>query len=140
MDIWVRNSHLMKKLILFFFAFAIIFASSCKKELIGPVNNGADNLNDIQVEPSFNWSTGQVVDINIIGLPTTIPVKSTLVISLNDGAVLYQCSHAMNIDVTINVTIPTTETQLLLKYGKIEYVVPVVNNHANFSFIPQIQE
>jgi hypothetical protein len=130
----------MKKLILFFFAFAIIFISSCKKELIGPVNNGADNLNDIQVEPSFTWSTGQVVDVNITGLPTTIPVKSTLSISLNDGTTVYQSFHAMNLDITIKVTVPSSETQLILKYGTMEYMIQIVDNQADFSFIPQVQE
>jgi hypothetical protein len=46
----------------------------------------------------------------------------------------------MDLDVTIEVTIPKTETQLLLKYGITEYLIEIVNNQANFSFIPQIQE
>jgi hypothetical protein len=46
----------------------------------------------------------------------------------------------MDLDATIEVTIPKTETQLLLKYGTAEYQIAIVNNQATFSFIPQIQE
>lgn len=130
----------MKNNNLYFLLFLIIFVVSCKKDFVGPVNPDNDKLENIQVSPTFNWSTGQNVTISIQGLPTTIPVKSTLSISLTDGTVLYQRFHAMDLDVTIEVTIPKTETQLLLKYGITEYLIELVNNQANFSFIPQIEE
>ena len=118
----------------------MIFFASCKKDLIDPVNPDNEKLESIQVSPTFNWSTGQNVIISVKGLPTTIPIKSTLSISLTDGTVLHQRFHAMDLDATIEVTIPKTETQLLLKYGTAEYQVAIVNNQATFSFIPQIQE
>jgi hypothetical protein len=130
----------MKKYNLFFLLSLMIFFASCKKDLTDPVYPDNDNLENIQVPSTFNWSTGQNVIISIQGLPTTIPIKSTLSISLTDGTVLHQRFHAMDLDATIEVTIPKTETQLLLKYGTAEYQVAIVNNQATFSFIPQIQE
>jgi hypothetical protein len=111
------------------------------KDLIDPpVSTQPTNLNEIQVEQEFNWSTSKDVEIHITGLPTIQPVYSTLNISLNDGSSLYQGFHSMSENLVIRVNIPTEVSDLNLQFGKITYNLTIETNRANFSFIPTITE
>jgi len=128
----------MKKLVSFTLSTLLIFLFSChKEENFTPTNN---NIKEIQVASTFKWSTDKTVDVSITGLPTEIPVNSTLTISLNDGSNLYQGSYDMNQSKVIRINIPDSETEISLKYGSVEHILPVEGNRVDFSFIPLVVE
>jgi NurA-like 5'-3' nuclease len=126
----------MKKLISFILSGLIIFLFSCRKE-----NNFTPpykNFSEIQVSSEFNWSTGKTVEVTITGIPTEIPVNSTLTISLKDGSNLYQGFYDMSQSTIIKLGIPDSETEIRLKYGNVEHILPVTGNKVEFSFIPTV--
>lgn len=126
----------MKKLGYFITLGVLILLSSCRKETDEIPISG--KLNSIQVSPTFNWSTSKTIDVNITGLPTEIPVISTLIISLEDGSSLYQGSHAMNQTKVIQITVPVIADKIKLKYGSVEYILTIETDKVDFSFIPKI--
>jgi hypothetical protein len=131
----------MKKLkfLILISAITIVSFTSCEKsEDIAPTNQ--NNMEDIKFDGAFNWSTGSTVTLNITGLPTEVPVKNTLTISFQNGSTVFSQLHSMDQNLTLNLTVPTTDTELGLKYGSTTYLVPIVNKKADFSFIPVIQD
>ena len=126
----------MKKLYLFF-TLASILLVACSKEEITP-DPTVTTMDELQVEASFDWNTGQSIDLIIKGLPTTIPVKSTLSVSLPNGDLVYQGSHLMSDNTTLKLIIPVVHKQLLIKFGTNTYTVAISDGVANFSFIPEI--
>jgi hypothetical protein len=126
----------MKKLYLFF-TLASILLVACSKEEITP-DPTVTTMDELQVEASFDWNTGQSIDLIIKGLPTTIPVKSTLSVSLPNGDLVYQGSQLMSDNTTLKLIIPVVHKQLLIKFGTNTYTVAISDGVANFSFIPEI--
>ena len=77
------------KLIFLISAISGMLFTSCKKsEVIAP-DQPSKTLNDLKASDSFNWSTGISVALKITGLPTVVPVKSTLTVSLTNGTSLF---------------------------------------------------
>jgi len=114
----------------------LILLSSCRKEIDDLPISG--KLKNIQVSPTFNWSTSKTIDVNISGLPTEIPVISTLIISLEDGSSLYQGAHDMNQTKVIQINVPVVVNKIKLKYGSVEYILAIEADKVDFSFIPKI--
>jgi hypothetical protein len=132
----VYKIYVMKKLYLFF-TLASILLVACSKEEITP-DPTVTTMDELQVEASFDWNTGQSIDLIIKGLPTTIPVKSTLSVSLPNGDLVYQGSQLMSDNTTLKLIIPVVHKQLLIKFGTNTYTVAISDGVANFSFIPEI--
>lgn len=126
----------MKKLYLFL-SLASLLLVACSKEEITP-DPTVKTMDELQVEASFDWKTGQNVDLVVKGLPTTIPVKSTLSVSLPNGDIVYQGSHLMSDNTTLKLIIPVMHKQLLIKFGTNDYTVAINEGIANFSFIPEV--
>lgn len=126
----------MKKLYLFL-SLASLLLVACSKEEITP-DPSVKTMDELQVEASFDWNTGQNVDLVIKGLPTTIPIKSTLSVSLPNGDIVYQGSHLMSDNTTLKLIIPVMHKQLLIKFGTNDYTVAINEGIANFSFIPEV--
>jgi hypothetical protein len=126
----------VNQLILMILVMSSVLYTGCKKNSEVPTPSKPSNLTELQISSTFSWSTGIPITVSIQGLPTIIPVKSTLSISLKDGSVLYSALHEMDRNLTISMVIPSTENGLVLKYGSVSYQVPVVNSNASFSFIP----
>ena len=130
----------MKTFNLLFLAVALtgIFFTGCKKsENTAPLPK---TLNDLNAADSFKWSTGSPVELKITGLPTVVPVKSTLAVGRIDGTVLFTSLHLMSEDLTLTLTVPSTDTELILQYGTVTYHVPILSQMASFSFIPVLTE
>lgn len=122
---------------------AVIMITSCKKSEIpepAPAPVQPTTLSDMKAPDSFNWSTGQVVTVKITGLPTVIPVKNVLSVSLLDGTRLFSRMHQMDQELTIKVQIPALEKKLLLSYGAAMETIDIKDGIAQFSFIPVITE
>ena len=130
---------IMRKITLML-ALIVVFFSGCKKDESPVPNELPGSLNELKAQESFNWSTGMPVVLSITGLPTQVPVKSTLSVSLPDGSVLFSSLHQMDKDLSLNLIVPTTVVNLVLKYGNQTYNVSITNGKATFSFIPVITE
>lgn len=128
----------MKKLYLFL-GLASMLLIACSKEEITPEPT-VTTMDELQVEASFDWNTGQNVDLIIKGLPTTIPIKSTLSVSLPNGALVYQGAHLMSDNATLKLVIPAIHNQLHIQFGTNSYSVAISSGVANFSFIPEIAD
>ncbi|MFZ4549578.1 MAG: hypothetical protein ACOYN4_19170 [Bacteroidales bacterium] len=120
-------------------ALAIFSLASCEKseDIVPSIKN---DMEDIKFDGTFNWSTGSPVTLNITGLPTVVPVKNTLTISLQNGSTVFSLFHSLDQSLTLNLTVPSTEKELRLNYGSTTYTVFIVNNKVDFSFIPVIQD
>lgn len=97
-------------------------------------------LGEVKISDTFSWSTSKSVEVTIIGLPTIITIKNTLSVSLQDGTRLCSLFHNMSKDLKLTIIVPVETTILTLKYGKMEYNLKVIDNKAEFSFIPDIPE
>ncbi len=117
-----------------------ILFTSCKKNDTVTPSSPPTTLQNLKVSGSFNWSTGNVVELKITGLPTTVPVKSTLMVSLPDGTNLFSRLHQMDENITIKLVVPNTAKELTLTFGTNTYPVVISGSQALFSFIPTIEE
>lgn len=119
-----------------------VLLTGCKKSTIEPQPpaQNPQTLSDLKAPDSFNWSTASTVEVKITGLPTVLPVKNTLKISLSDGRVLLSRLHTMSEDLSVKVTVPSTEKKLTLRYGTLNQNVDILSGQALFSFIPSVEE
>jgi hypothetical protein len=120
-----------------------ILLVACSKNRLESTDDGTiepPKISTLVVPATFNWSTGKTITVNIVGLPTLLPVKSTLTIGLKDGTQLYKNFQDMSQSFRIIVTIPAIENSLRLKYGTVTYDFPITGDKADFSFIPTIQD
>jgi hypothetical protein len=93
----------------------VLLFSGCKKsEVEEPLPQTPETLNDLKASETFSWSTGQIVVINIKGLPTVIPIKNTLKIKVSNGTTLFNRFHQMDQDLTFKLVVPSTEKKLTL--------------------------
>ena len=114
---------------------------SCVKQNLpdpGTTPKDVTKLADAKVPDSFSWSTSKNVEVSITGLPTVVPVKNTLTITLPDGSKLYNVYHDMSANLKLTLVIPSTVTQLKIKFGTYDETLSIVNNKAEFSFIPVV--
>lgn len=109
----------------------------CRKQDFIVTEDIPKNLNELQADPDFLWTTENNVALQITGLPTEEAVYAGLKIALSDGAVVYASNHRMDLDTTLNLLIPSTESSLKLKYGSKTYDVAISGKQATFSFIPE---
>ncbi len=121
-------------------ALVVLFLSSCKKDDTPTPTELPGSLSDLKAQESFSWTTGLPVVLSITGLPTQVPVKATLSVSLSDGSVLFSSLHQMDKNLSLNLIVPSTVNNLVLKYGNQTYNVPIVNGKSTFSFIPVVTE
>jgi hypothetical protein len=123
--------------------FTSVVSISCVKQNLpdaGTLPTDKQKLADAKVPSDFNWSTGKNVELTITGLPTILPVKNTLTISLPDGNKLYNAYHEMSVNLKLTLVVPATVNELKLKYGSFDEILKIVNNKAEFSFIPVIPQ
>jgi hypothetical protein len=125
------------KSIILLLSISLFVFSGCMKDEIVPLL--PKSLNELNADDTFTWTTANSVEIQITGLPTVIPVRSTLSILLSDGTNLYSEFHLMSENLSLNLPIPSSENQLVLKYGSMVYPLVISNGKVEFSFIPKIQ-
>jgi hypothetical protein len=123
---------------------SIFTLTSCMDEFDQPsdFSKGAKNLNELKVSSEFNWSTSQTVQISITGLPVLSNVeaaKATLTLK-GEKDVYYSGFHAINENLTFNMTVASTEKLIKLKFGAIEQTIAIENNKVSFSYIPKVDD
>ncbi|HBG24658.1 MAG: hypothetical protein A2X17_03500 [Bacteroidetes bacterium GWF2_41_61] len=129
-----------KNIVLIILISTLGLLSCIKQNLPDPGTTPEDKtkLADAKVPDSFNWSTSKNVEVSITGLPTVVPIKNTLTITLPDGSKLYNAYHDMSVNLKLTLVVPATVTQLKLKFGTYDETLNIANNKAAFSFIPVV--
>jgi len=127
-----------KQLYILTFLSPIFIFSSCMKE--HDVLPATPDSQKINVSSDFNWSTEKVVELSIKGLPTVVPVFSTLIVKMENGGVLYQWRHEMSKNIAIKVVVPCQMQNLSIRYGNVDYYLPILDDKVLLSFIPEIQD
>ena len=117
---------------------ATLGVMSCIKQNLPDAPIEKIKLEDSKVPESFNWSTSKTVEVSITGLSTVVPIKNTLTITLPDGSKLYNVYHDMSINLKLNLIVPSTINQLKLKFGSFDETLNIIDNKAEFSFIPVV--
>ena len=120
--------------------FTGVVFTACEKRDVIVDPPAPKTLNELNAPENFPWSTGMPVEVTITGLPTVVPVKSTLTLSRKDGSILFSGMHLMSSDAVINLIIPSAEKELVLKYGTTTATLTIAGGKAAFSFIPVIEE
>jgi hypothetical protein len=100
-------------------------------------STNAKNMTELVAPADFQWKTSKTITVTITGLPTVVPIKSTLTIAGKRG-VLFTERHLMSESKDIAVEIPADEKILTLKFGSVELSSIIENNKASFSFIKAI--
>jgi hypothetical protein len=137
----------MKKMKMKFLLSAILFTSilaltSCIDDFDEPgdFSTGAKSMNELKVSSDFKWSTAQAIEITITGLPVlqgVAPSKATLLLK-GEKDVYYTGFHAINENLNLKVSVPSTEKSINLKFGSIEQAVSIQNDKVSFSYIPVV--
>ncbi|MHC1777398.1 MAG: hypothetical protein AB9834_18505 [Lentimicrobium sp.] len=127
---------------LFFLLAGTLLLTGCAKDLdfqdLKP--DTPTSIDKLNISDSFSWNTGNAVKIGIEGLPTCVPIRSTLQICLPDCTVVYSRMHLMSENLTVNLMIPANTGSLILSYGSQKEELPVNDGEISFSFIPAIVE
>jgi hypothetical protein len=131
----------MKNKLFFLLAGTLLF-TSCAKDLDFPdiKTDASVSIDELKVSDTFSWNTATSVNFSIEGLPGSVPVSSTLKICLPDGSVVYNRMHLMSNNLTVDLTIPSDVTTLVLTYGSIREELKVLNGKVAYSFIPVVTE
>jgi len=99
----------MKKIALFFALILFIF-SSCNKDL-ETVTPESPTMKDLKVTGTFDWKTTRNIEITVKGF-----VNGIVEVVSAQGTVYQKAFIMQNQPYTMNITIPSYETELYLKY------------------------
>lgn len=111
----------------------VVLASCSKEEITEPK---VSKLNDLTAPAQFSWSTGKVVELEITGLPTNIFFQSTLSIASLNGDIYYSGMYDLSKDLHAQLILPSTETEVIMSYGKLTKNLPIAGSKIVYSFIP----
>lgn len=131
----------MKNKLFFLLAGTLLF-TSCAKDLDFPdiKTDAPVSIDKLNVSDSFDWNTATTVKFSIEGLPGSVSVRSSLKISLPDGSAIYNSMHLMSDNLSVDLTIPSDVTSLVLTYGSVKEELKVLNGKVSYSFIPVATE
>ncbi len=102
----------MKNYIWILIATLVIVAASCQKETESPQPNpNPKSIKDMVVNPSFDWKTTHLVNLQLTGY-----ANSTCTISHSDGTTIQKVFLKKNEPFTLKLSLPVAEKKLLLDY------------------------
>jgi len=110
---------------------ALLF--SCDKNSTTP--DTKKSTTDLVVPSSFDWKTSKNIEMYIVGESGVNNILNTFYIkSANGDTIYYNDVLNMNIDYTIKINVPTTETMLVIVYGAIEKELDLTSNTITFNY------
>ncbi|MFM2359047.1 MAG: hypothetical protein RLY16_1040 [Bacteroidota bacterium] len=114
---------------------------SCKKglqdELVAPqpVEIVDTSFKQILVPSGFEWKTDQMVTLQVTPLTTPIKIVNTLRIADESGQNVFFAERvSMQDAVTRTIRIPDVVTQVIVKFGSIQKLVPVSQGIISFNY------
>lgn len=123
----------MKKNVLLLITAIMLIASSCHKiDDIQPVIEPTD-VKENTYPAAFDWSTTREVAIEITGLTALPDIRQVLTIQSPGGNVYLKQLILINQDFVAAITIPSTESEVMMQCGNIHSTIPVTEGKVNFS-------
>lgn len=119
----------MKKLLILFFAAAVLFACSKEEDIIKAPSEGKA-FTDLKVQSDFDWKTTRDYTIVLKGYANSI-VK---IVSENNQTVYQSAMIQKNVDSSIKITLPTYEKSIRLKYMGQDVLLPLSSTNVNYIF------
>jgi len=97
--IYIINPSAMKHIhLLLVLFFTLLIISSCRKQPVSP--SGSQNIENLIANESFDWETTQDVEFKI-----STPFSNVIVITSENGIIIYHKGYYNSIDPTYNVKI-----------------------------------
>lgn len=119
---------------LFIFAMSLTMYSCLDYSTEIPNSTNAKSMNELMVPSNFKWRTSQTVTVDIIGRTTATPTSSTLLIS-GKSVRYYAGFHLMSQNQKLILVMPSSETELTLKFGASEQKATIKNGVASFTIL-----
>jgi hypothetical protein len=133
-----KNKNMKKVHFAFLISLAVLAFASCKKDVETKVEAPSipTKFSEIKTDPSFNWSTTRVVQVNVKGLKTLESFSNTLTLSsLDKSAVYYSGYHLMSEDVNVKITVPTAQDSMVVGFGSIKKNYSIKQNVVDVDYI-----
>lgn len=128
----------MKKLTVWASVLLLITICSCNVRDEDVVDR--DPEDGLQASSLFDWSTTQMVQIDITGLELPVEISRKLSLSTEDGNVFYAGTHKMNDSFHLQVELPNHIQSVTMKYGAIEKSQNLTSSKLLFNYEPNISE
>ena len=123
----------MKKILILIMIVTSALLFSCDKNSTTP--DTKKSTTDLVVPSSFDWKTSKNIEMYIVGESGVNNILNTFYIkSANGDTIYYNDVLNMNIDYTIKINVPTTETMLVIVYGAIEKELDLTSNTITFNY------
>lgn len=119
----------MKKIALLLLLIVPLLFVSCKKDSNPPVNPLPDSTEELKVPQDFKWKTTNDVQLTVKG-----NANGMVQILSSQGKVYWKVFVTANQTSTINLSIPTYETSLQLKYQGQTVSLELTSNSLNYDF------
>ena len=114
----------------------VLTLSGCKKTESSVSPETPQTIFDLKVSLDFNWKTVKAVTVNISGLPVPVKVRNTFYVKSADGkAIYYNDLLEMDQNYTIQVSVPSYETQIVASYGTISKTLDISGSTVSFDYI-----
>jgi hypothetical protein len=118
--------------------FWLLFFTQCIKPDDQPEKE-VTKTTEMNISPSFNWSSTKSIDVAIQGVPVTPDNRKTLLIYSDEQIFLKELYNInQNLDRTIHV--PAFINTLSVKYGDFQQSFDITNGKIELSFIPNLPE
>lgn len=118
----------MKKYLLLLLV-GMLMASSCQKSEIEPIIPSSKTIEDLNISPSFNWSTTKDYQFTISG-----PSSRTVRITSVDGAIYQQGFIQPNSPFIATVTLPAYIKTVRLVYVNQNVEYTLTGTTINYTF------
>ncbi len=133
----IKNLNPAKLYLLAAFAVLLAINTSCRKDTYStPVQSGATK--DLVAPSDFKWSTSKEITVTITGLQDVNPlVSNTLYIKSANGVTYYKDLLFMNQNYSLTLTVPVTETSLVLVYGSKTKTFDILSGSITYDYITE---
>jgi hypothetical protein len=119
---------IMKTLKIFLVAlFGLVALSSCQKDVIP--DPAPQTMNDLVISNNFNWKTTADYTLTVQG-----PISRVISVTSDEGAVYKKGMLMANQSLVVNLTLPSYQKTISLRYNGQVIVLPLSSNSLTYSF------
>jgi hypothetical protein len=106
-----------------------------------PQPSEPQGFSKLEVASNFDWKNSKTVTINVTGLPTNEPIRSTLTMSRHSGGNedFYAGSHLMSENVSVTLRIPAAQDSLIVRFGTVQKTISVKTRTVTVDYLPTIE-
>lgn len=121
-----------------------ISLSSCKRDTAESPNTNPvrpESFEELDAASSFDWETNKSILISLTGYSSSVPSERGVItiLDLNDN-VLYKGMHSSSITFEQELLVPQALTEVRIKYGVTDKIVPILSNSVSSTLLPELPE